>query len=230
MSRRLRLAIPDLPHHVYQRAVDGQACFHDELDRRTYLGYCNDASRRHNCLVHAYVLMTNHVHFLMTPQSEGSMPRMMKLLSARYAQYFNAKNERTGPLWDGRYHSVPIDTEAYFFACQRYVELNPVRANIVDEPGSYRWSSYPANAGLAADPLVSPHTLYFELGNSLSERYRAYRALFDDVLPIDPSQIFAATLEGQPIGNKDFRDTLERLLGIRLPRTKKGGLQMGSDP
>jgi putative transposase len=221
MPRQARISVPGIPYHVYQRSVNGDDCYRDVQDREIYLRYLLEARIEHGCPIHAYVLMTNHVHFLLTPETSQSMPGMMRLLSGRYAQYFNAKYERTGHLWANRYHSVPVETDAYFFACQRYIELNPVRARMVDHPGDYLWSSYGANAGHGVDRIVSPHELYLMLATSLTRRHQAYRNLFEDVLPGEANQIFEATVSGQPIGSDRFRGELEQLLGVQFRRGRR---------
>lgn len=213
MARRRRLSIPDIPYHVYQRAVDGRTCFYDDRDRRTYLRYLSEATVEHACLIHAYVLMSNHVHFLLTPKTTIAMPEMMKALSGRYAQYFNRRNERSGPLWQGRYHSVPVQSDSYFLTCQRYVELNPVRGHIVDHPSAYRWSSYPGNSGGVKDSILTPHVLYLQLGNTIERRHLAYEKFIQQALPQEASQIYAATLAAKPIGSQEFRESFDRTMG-----------------
>jgi putative transposase len=141
-----------------------------------------EAVALYDCAVHAYVLMTNHLHLLVTPGSQQSLPRAMQALGRRYVRHVNAAQRRTGTLWEGRYRAAPVDSEAYFLACCRYIELNPVRAGIVLHAGDYRWSSYRAHAFGTADSLVRGHPLYRRLGRSPAERRRAYRALFGPTL------------------------------------------------
>ncbi len=171
--------------------------------------------------------MSNHSHLVVTPSFENSMPNMMRLLSGRYAQYFNAKYERSGPLWDGRYRSVPIQTDSHFFVCQRYVELNPVRAHIVHHPGDYEWSSYRGNAGISTDSVVSPHELYEGLAKSPNGRRQAYQRLFEDVVPDEAARIFNATMKGRPIGSDRFLKSLELAVGSRIKPRPRGRPKKG---
>jgi putative transposase len=166
MARLGRYFLPEQPLHVIQRGNDWQAVFFSDEDRVLYLGWLLAAAREHGCAIHAYVLMTNHVHLLLTPARADSLPRLMQSLGRRYVRYVNDAHRRTGTLWEGRYRAAPIDSEAYLLACCRYIELNPMRARMVRSPRDYRWSSYRANALGAADPLVRPHALYLTLGRS----------------------------------------------------------------
>src|SRR5258707_14582744 len=150
MPRLGRYFLPDQPLHVIQRGNNRGAIFFDDEDYRLYAGWLAEAAVQYGCAVHAYVLMTNHVHLLVTPARETSLPRTMQSLGRRYVRHINAIRRRTGTLWEGRYRAAPIDSEAYFLACSRYVELNPVRASMVGHPRQYRWSSYRSHA-LGAD-------------------------------------------------------------------------------
>ena len=182
MPRQPRLLIPGQPHHVIQRGNNRSPIFAGEADYRVFRDCLTDACRNHGCLVHAYVLMTNHVHFLMTPASAGGIGYVMQAVGRKYVRYFNRRNERTGGLWEGRYRAMRIDSERYLLTCYRYIELNPVRAGLVSDPGQYRWSSYGANAIGHPDPLVTAHERYLALGLSRVARTTAYGALFHQVL------------------------------------------------
>jgi REP-associated tyrosine transposase len=182
MPRQPRFFAPDQPLHVIQRGNNRCAIFGQEEDYRVFHDWFTDACHHHECLVHAYVLMTNHVHLIMTPRSARSVGHIMQYMGRRYVPYFNRKYGRTGTLWEGRYRSTLINSDQYLFTCSRYVELNPVRAGIVDQPSQYRWSSYRANALGQNDPLVVAHERYVALGRSAPERQAAYGALFDRVL------------------------------------------------
>lgn len=157
MGRQLRHIVPDWPVHIVQRGSDRMVCFRDEPDYLVYLALLRVISASAGCAIHAYCLMSNHVHLLTTPASSGACSSMMKGLAQRYAYYFNRKYVRTGPLWDGRFRSCLVDSARYVLACYRYVELNPVRAGIVSHPDAYRWSSYAVNAGSRTDPLIVRH-------------------------------------------------------------------------
>jgi putative transposase len=179
MSRRPRLKLDGIPVHIIQRGNNNRnACFYADEDDQFYLesldAYCHDEKVK----VHAYVLMTNHVHLLVTPTDENGPSRVMKRLGQRYVQYINRTYQRTGSLWEGRFRSSLVGEENYFLACHRYIEPNPVRANMVFHPAEYQWSSYRANAQGEFDRVLSPHLLYEELGNDATARQIAYKKLF----------------------------------------------------
>jgi len=180
MPRQPRSVIPEVPLHITQRGVNRGATFLDEKDYGVYLWALHAAAPRARCAIHAYVLMTNHVHLLLTPSDARGPATLMGLLGAWYVRYFNDRRSRTGPLWEGRYRSRVVTTGSYFFACSRYIELNPVRAGMVDECTAYPWSSFHHNACGQADPVLTPHSLYSALGSDRISRCSTYRALFAD--------------------------------------------------
>ena len=182
MPRQPRFFAADQPLHVIQRGNNRCKIFGNDDDYLVFHDWLVDACHHHECLVHAYVLMTNHVHLVMTPRHAHSVGNVMQYMGRRYVPYFNRKYGRTGTLWEGRYRSTLIDSEQYLFTCLRYVELNPVRAGLVPQPSHYRWSSYPANALGWSDPLVVAHERYVALGGNAAERQAAYSALIDRVL------------------------------------------------
>ena len=226
MARLGRYFLPDQPLHVIQRGNNRQPIFFRRDDYRRLHAWLAEAAAVHDCAVHAYVLMTNHLHLLVTPGSRQSLPRTMQALGRRYVRHVNAASRRTGTLWEGRYRAAPIDSEAYFLACCRYIELNPVRAGIVAHPDDYRWSSYRAHARGAADALVRDHALYRGLGRSAADRRGAYRALFGP--PLDPAfldALRAATNGGWALGDQRFKRHLAAAVGRRaapLPRGRRG--------
>ena len=183
MARLPRLDIPGIPQHVVQRGNNRLTCFLDDDDRQRYLQYLRQSLLRYGCRLHAYVLMDNHVHLLMSPDEKGAVSRLMHTFSRNYVGLFNRRHGRTGTLWEGRYKSCLVDTDSYFLACSRYIELNPVRARMVADPGDFPWSSYRANAAGHPDPLLTPHPSYLALGTDAAARMSAYRALFDNALP-----------------------------------------------
>lgn len=206
MPRLGRYFLPDQPQHVIQRGNDRQAVFFADEDREQYLAWLLAAAKKHGCRIHAYVLMTNHVHLLATPARAMSLPRMMQSLGRRYVRYLNDAHRRTGTLWEGRYRAAPIDSEAYLLACSRYIELNPVRARMVRHPREHRWSSYRANALGAADALVTPHPLYLSLGRSAAERQASYRELFREKLTEEfIENLRTATNGGWALGGDAFK-------------------------
>lgn len=201
VPRQPRFVVPGQPLHVVQRGNNRSAIFAAEVDYEAFCEWVTAACNRHGCLVHAYVFMTNHVHFLMTPTTTHGIGAVMQFIGRRYVPYFNRKHERTGTLWEGRYRATLIDSEQYLLACYRYVELNPVRAGLVAHPAQYRWSSYSANALGRDDPLIASHELYNALGSDDESRMAAYRALFHDALDDRTlSDIRKATNKGGALG------------------------------
>lgn len=178
MPRRARVTLPDVPLHLIQRGNNRQACFFSDEDYRSYLDWLTEYANRTGCRVHAYVLMTNHVHLLLTSDHAGAAGALMKALGQRYVQYVNRTYRRSGTLWEGRFRSCLTPEENHLLACQRYIELNPVRAGMVVHPAEYPWSSYRANAQGEADALLTPHPLYEALGRDAASRQSTYRELF----------------------------------------------------
>jgi putative transposase len=200
MARLPRIAAAGYPHHVIQRGNDRQTVFREDADYARYLGWLREVAAAHGIAVHAYVLMPNHVHLLVTPPTDAALSRAMQSLGRRYVRWFNDKYGRTGTLWEGRFRSAPIDADRYLLACSRYIELNPVRAGIAGAPEQYRWSSYAHHAGVLVDPLVTDHPLVWALGNTPFERQLAYRRLFDaDVPPDIVRSIRTATNRGRAL-------------------------------
>jgi len=202
MARRRRLSYAGIPQHLIQRGNNRQVCFADEQDMLTFGQWLCDYSNEYSVAVHSWVFMTNHIHLLATPTGPDSIGLMMQALGRRYVRYFNNRHRRTGTLWEGRYRSCLVDSDGYLLQCQRYIELNPVRAAMVTVPGDYRWSSYRTNAFGKASRLVSPHALYQQLGSTQAERQSAYRQLFKEVLPDHLIEgIRTTTLSGLALGN-----------------------------
>ncbi|MBA8885076.1 transposase [Dokdonella fugitiva] len=166
MARLPRIEFADIPQHVVQRGNDRQPCFLEDADYRRYLRGLQEAALDHGCHIHAYVLMTNHVHLLLTPTTVGAVSRMMQQLGRGYVGYFNTAHHRSGTLWEGRFKSNLVDSERYLLTCYRYIEMNPVRAGMVEEPGAYRWSSYGHNASGGPDAIVTPHPIYLRSAKS----------------------------------------------------------------
>jgi len=178
MARLGRYFVPGQSLHVIQRGNDRSAIFFADDDYARYREWLIEAAAEHGVSVHAHVLMTNHVHLLLTPETAESLPRTMQSLGRRYVRFVNAHYRRTGTLWEGRYKAAPIDSDPYFFSCCRYIELNPVRARMVDHPRHYCWSSYRAHAEGKNDPLAAFHPVFRRLGRTVEARQEAYRALF----------------------------------------------------
>ncbi len=224
MPRVPRSVVPGHPLHLIQRGNNRTRSFVAPEDYAYYKRVLRESSVRARCAVHAYVLMTNHVHLLVTPESAQGPARMMQAIGRRYVRYFNESYSRTGTLWEGRYRSTLVDSLHYFFACMRYVELNPVRAGVVMQPGEYRWSSFRRNAHGEADAPITPHALYLALGSVSSDRQAAYRAMFACHLDMDAvNAIRRATNAGTVLGTTPFREELEARLQRMLKRLPHGG-------
>jgi putative transposase len=224
MPRPPRLVIPGMPMHVIQRGNNRDATFRVPSDYMRYRDILHAASQRSRCAIHAYVLMTNHVHMLLTPEEDDGPSRMMQLIGSRYVPYVNSRIPRTGTLWEGRYRSSLVNSDRYLFTCSRYIELNPVRARMTDDPGHYLWSSYLHNARGVHDPLITPHDLYRGLGTEPAGRQAAYRALFEDVLkPEALDAIRQAANTGDLLGDDGFRQKVEASLHRSLPQRHHGG-------
>lgn len=178
MPRRARLILPGIPLHIVQRGHNRQPCFHSRSDDMVYLDKLTEHAVSTECSVHAYVLMTNHVHILLSFEDMRGPSRLVRLLGQQYTLYLNKRLGRSGTTWEGRYWSCPVPTEPYLLTCQRYIEQNPVRAGMVNQQEHYQWSSYQGNIGLRTDGLLSPHELYQRLGLNEQERQRNYRLLF----------------------------------------------------
>jgi len=206
MPRKPRFFVADVPTHIVQRGNNRQAIFFADNDYRVYLGWIAEAAKRWRCAVHAYVLMTDHVHLLATPQDKEGLSRLMQYVGRRYVPYVNQEYGRTGTLWEGRFKSSLVQARSYVLACYRYIELNPVRAGMVEAPADYVWSSYRANALGADDPMLNAHADYLALGHSDRERRLAYRTLFATHLGQDTITHLRECLQtGTPLGNDRFR-------------------------
>ena len=231
MPRKPRFDITDLPQHVVQRGNNRQPCFRSESDFRIYLDHLRRACETHDCRVHAFVLMTNHVHLLVTQSRLQGLSKMMQSLGRRYVKYFNDIHLRTGTLWEGRYKASLVSNDSHLLACYRYIELNPVRAGIVRHPREYRWSSYQCNSEGLADGLVAEHETYLSLGNDGETRRHRYRELFAlDLEPETLAEIRTCANGDLVFGSDQFKDKIERTLSRRSRlgkpgRPKKSGSQ-----
>ena len=215
MPRRARLRIADVPLHIIQRGNNRGTCFFTDYDYACYLDCLGELAARYECAIHAYVLMTNHVHMLLTPHGSESASLLMKHLGQRYVQYVNRIYQRSGTLWEGRFRSSIVQAETYLLRCQRYIELNPVRAGMVDSPASYRWSSFHANALGRHDSLVTPHPVFLALGGEESRRRTRYLELFRDQIDSrELEEIRLSANAGYALGDERFRTEL----GLSLRR------------
>ena len=223
MPRRTPIQLANVPLHIVQRGINREPCFFAEEDYHCYLHWLEEAARDCGCAIHAYVLMTNHVHLLLTPATPGAPTRLMQSLGRRYVQYANRHYRCTGSLWEGRYKSSVVQAEAYLLACMRYIELNPARAAMVIDPGDYRWSSYRANGLAQRDARLTPHSLYLGLDADAALRRQAYRTLFRPQLDAEAvSEVRQALKLGMPLGNERFAEAICARLGIRRNSGKRG--------
>jgi putative transposase len=223
MPRKPRVYLPGIPTHVIQRGNDRGACFFAEDDYRYYLQALDEARQKHGIAVHAYVLMTNHVHLLMTPNTHDGISRLMQSLGRRYVQYINTTYRRSGTLWEGRHKASLVQAEDYLLTCYRYIEMNPVRARMVAHPGDYPWSSYRHHAYGEADRCIQDHDLYYQLDSHPERRRSCYRELF--LTDLDKDRLHAirnAVNFSMPLGNDRFREEIERKLGRSLGQPKRG--------
>ncbi|WP_028581251.1 transposase [Desulfogranum japonicum] len=223
MARLARVSPARVPVHVIQRGNNRQVCFASEEDYVAYIGWLAEYAKKYHVEIHAWVLMTNHVHLLCTPLKEGALSFMMQSLGRSYVRYFNKEYERTGTLWEGRYKSCLVQSELYLLEVYRYIELNPVRAEMVTDPGEYVWSSYRTNALGVSSNLCTPHAEYLSLGKTANKRKKAYLDLFRNHLGEDLiGDIRLMTNKGLALGNSRFKGEIEVLTGRRVVAKKRG--------
>lgn len=223
MPRQPRYFLPDIPQHVIQRGVNRQSVFFEPSDYQLYLRSLDEAANRYGCEIHAYVLMTNHTHLLVTPHNDRSIPLVMQAMGRSYVQAINKKHQRTGTLWEGRYRASLVQDDLYFLACHRYIELNPVRAGMVAAPGDYPYSSFRCNARGQFDDLVTPHETYLSLAETTAARQEEYRRLFDLTMTSETlTLIREATNACLVLGDERFKDRIEALIGRSVRAGKSG--------
>ena len=197
--------------------------FFAEEDYHCYLHWLKESAADWHCAIHAYVLMTNHVHLLVTSEKPDGIAKMMQSIGRRYVQYINRSYHRTGSLWEGRFKSSLVQAEEYLLTCMRYIELNPVRANMVNDPAQYRWSSYRHNGLGQADERIAPHPLHLALGKDDGTRQAAYRALFRSELDDEAlADIRRALAQGQPLGSERFSEMMCAAVGVRRAQRRPG--------
>lgn len=223
MPRPKRLELPGLPMHVVQRGNNRQAVFFDNRDRQAYLEWLDECTTHYRVAVHAWCLMTNHVHLLVTPLERGALPKVFARLGRLYVPYINKTYGRSGTLWQGRYRASLVDSDNYLLACSRYIELNPVRAAMVATPHEYQWSSYAANAHGEPQPLHTPHAVYEALGNDARQRQRAYQELFSESLTQESAAAIRDALNrNHVLGSARFQQQIENRLDRRLGTGRRG--------
>jgi len=223
MPRKPRFFLPDVPVHIVQRGHSREPVFFEDGDYLAYLRWLQEAADRYECDIHAYVLMTNHIHILATPRETQGISRMMQYIGRRYVPYINDTYGTSGSIWEGRFKASLISDEQYLLTCMRYIELNPVRANMVNSPGYYRWSSYRYNAQSKSNKIVTEHPLYVAIGRMKAVRCENYKSLFK--VHIDDEQlnsIRAAWQTGTPLGNDYFKEKIERKLKTKVGQSRRG--------
>jgi putative transposase len=214
--------LPGYPYHIVQRGNNREACFIEPENYQFYLELWKECIKRYGLQVHAYCLMTNHVHFLVTPEYSDSISRTMQVVGSRYGYYFNKKYKRSGTVWEGRHKSSLVQANRYLLTCYRYIELNPVVAGMVDKPEQYRWSSYIVNAW-TKESLISPHHEYLQLGSEREKRCYAYRELFRHQIPEQDIHLIENACEfSHPVSDEHFKQTIEQQYGIRLGQASRG--------
>jgi len=223
MPRKPRFFLPNVPVHMIIRGNSRQAVFAENEDYFSYRSWLREVSEQYDCKIHAYVMMTNHIHILLSAEEPTNISKLSQGVGRKYVPYFNHKYGKSGTLWEGRFKASSIDSEFYLLACYRYIELNPVRAGMVEEAGDYDWSSFHANALGEKDLLVSPHSIYQRLGQSKEEREIAYKALFAGELGDNLiNEIRQNTQTGTPLGGEKFKQQIEGLLGVKVGYAKRG--------
>jgi putative transposase len=223
MARLSRLTLAGYPHHVIQRGNNGQAIFATQEDHRYWLDLLRDNARKYFVAVHAYVLMENHVHILATPQTVDGLPQMMQAIGRSYVRYFNAARGRTGTLWEGRYRSTVLQAQSHLLDCMAYIDLNPVRSGLVESPAAYAWSSHGHYLGRKVDKCISPHALFWAMGNTPFAREAAYAKLVREGLSdAQLVELTDATLKGWVLGDAEFKAQLAKQTSRRLSKGKAG--------
>jgi putative transposase len=227
MPRKRRLFIPDLPQHVVQRGVDRQPVFFSDSDCARYLNTFSEYAERRNISLHAYCLMTNHTHLLVSAKEKGALSACMQELGRKFVSTTNRIRSRTGGLWEGRFYAGYLEPEGYLLRCMRYTELNPVRAKIVANAGAYRWSSFSANATGRENVMITPHPVYQKLGDTQEARAYAYRKSFDEEPEgVDRSvideEIRSATRQGVLIAGTAYAADVARRLNREVTAKPRG--------
>ena len=223
MARLPRLTLAGYPHHVIQRGNNRQLIFSSAVDRTYFLALLDESAKKFGVAIHAYVLMDNHFHLLATPHTDTGLPLMMQAVGRSYVRYFNQLQSRSGTLWEGRYRSTLIETDRYLLTCMAYIDLNPVRAGLVAQAKDYPWSSHGHYAGLRADKLITPHPLFWALGNTPFGREAAYAEMVRNGVSADQqAKLTASALSGWALGSEDFVVDLQKRTERRVQKVQAG--------
>ena len=230
MARLPRIVLPNQPLHIMHRGNNRQNIFESEEDMVRIKDDITISLAKNDCYLHAYVIMSNHLHLLITPEDKEQLGKFMQSMANRYSRYFNLKHHRTGTMWEGRFKSCLVDSEHYLFSLYKYIEMNPVVAGMVDDAADYRWSSYSHNAIGQIDPLITEHELYKNLGENTVERFENYRKIFSKLnLSKQENQIEEATMRGEVYGSKDFHNRIKQLISRSTKLTSHGGDRKSED-
>ncbi len=223
MARLPRLTLPGYPHHVIQRGNNRQAIFLSSGDRQFLLDLLQENAEKFGVAIHSYVLMTNHFHVLATPTTADALPKMMQAVGRRYVRLFNDANHRSGTLWEGRYKSTLIQADRYLLACMVYIDLNPVRAGLAIQAADFPWSSHGHYAGLRVDELITPHPLFWTLGNTPFAREAAYSQLVQaGIGNQELSDLTQSALRGWALGDSSYVSDLQKQTHRRVARAVAG--------
>lgn len=223
MARLPRLTLPGYLHHVIQRGNNRQSIVLDDTDRAALLDAVAENAQKYQVALHAYVLMDNHVHLLLTPETADGVPRMMQAVGRTYVRHFNARHGRTGTLWEGRYRSTLLQADRYLLSCMAYLDLNPVRAGLVTDPQHHAWSSHRLYIGQVADRRITPHPAYWRLGNTPFAREAAYAEMVRTGLSAAQVTAFTSTLlHGWALGDPGFMAELQAQTDRRVCQSRAG--------
>ena len=224
MARLSRIVVPNQPLHIMHRGNNRQDIFKSEDDLIRITEDIKHSLSKAGCYLHAYVIMTNHLHLLITPENKEQLAKFMQSLANRYVRYYNANHQRTGTIWEGRFKSCLVDSEQYLFTLYKYIEMNPIKANMVEDIANYRWSSYRHNALGETDELITEHDLYKELGVTTEQRYKQYKYIFDELdITRQQDQITNATLAGEVYGSNGFHNKISGLITRATKLMSHGG-------
>lgn len=231
MARLPRIVIPNQPLHIMHRGNNRQDIFESEDDMLRIKEDIDHSLSKSSCHLHAYVIMSNHLHLLITPDDKVQLSKFMQSMANRYVRYYNAKHQRTGTIWEGRFKSCLVDSDNYLFSLYKYIEMNPVKANMVEYAADYPWSSYHCNALGKSDKLVTEHKLYTRLGNNSEERYTRYKKLFNElsISKQQEEQITNATLAGEVYGSAEFHHKISLLISRVTRLSEHGGDRKSQD-
>ncbi|MBC3871074.1 transposase [Undibacterium oligocarboniphilum] len=223
MARLPRLVIPQMLHHLVQRTHEGTQLFRDSEDYTMFLGWLTQGAKQFHIAIHAYVLMPEHLHLLVTPEDAEGLSKLLQWLGRYYVPYFNRKYRRSGSLWQGRYKATVLEAQAFFLPCSLYVESHPLRAGLVADLLDYPWSSYQHHIGLRADPLVSDHPIFWALGNTPFQREANYKEMMQQSLSAaELARLTEATHKGWLLGSPVFEAEMAKLTERRVSPAKRG--------